>query len=82
MALAGRGRARIMSSVLFGFQCWIFIDSIREFLPHLAEPSYRLFDSSVLICEALGWLAGLAALVLLWQHASSRFYAASRQLPS
>ncbi len=82
MALAGRGWARIMSSVLFGVQCWIFTLAIREFLSHLADPSMRPFDSSVLIGAALGWLAGLAALILLWQRASGRFYAASRQLRS
>jgi hypothetical protein len=82
MALAGRGWARIMSSLLFGVQCWILSKSVREFLSHLTDPNYRLFDGSVLIGAVLGSLAGLAALVLLWQRASNRFYAASRELPS
>jgi hypothetical protein len=81
MAIAGRGWARIMSSVLFGVQCWVFIGRIREFVSNLVDPSSRLYDSSVLISGALGWLAGLAALILLWQRASSQFYAASRRLP-
>jgi hypothetical protein len=79
MALAGRGWARIMSTLLFGVQCWILSESVREFLSHLTDPNYRFFDSSILIGAVLGSLAGLAALILLWQPASSRFYAASRQ---
>ena len=79
MALAGRGWARIMSSVLFGVQCWLFIDSFRQFSSNFGVPNAGPFYGSILISAALGWLAGLAALILLWQRASSQFYAASRQ---
>ena len=79
MALVGRGWAHIMSSVLFGVQCWLFIDSFRQFSSNYGVPNAGPFYVSILISAALGWLAGLAALILLWQRASSQFYTASRQ---
>jgi hypothetical protein len=79
MALSGRGWARIMSSVLFGVQCWIFIDSLREFSSNSTVPNSGPFYGSILISATLEWLAGVVALILLWQRASSRFYAASGQ---
>ena len=38
------------------------------------------FSALPLISTALEWLAGLAALILLWQRASSQFFIASREI--
>ena len=74
MALTGQGWARIMSSVLFGILSLVFIDYLRAF------PSSLTFTSAgPFVIMALEWLAGLAALILLWRRAASQFYAASRR---
>ena len=86
MALAGRGWARIVSSVLFGVMCLLLIDYIHGFPSPAGVTSTGPFIGTVplvsalpLISGALEWLAGLAAIILVWQSASSRFYAASGQ---
>ena len=63
MALAGRGWARIVSSVFFGAMCLLLIDFIHGF------PSPA----------GLEWLVGLAAIILVWQRAAGQFYAAPGQ---
>ena len=63
-----------MSSVLFGVLSLVFIGHPRDFLLSLTLASTGPFVSM-----ALEWLAGLAALILLWQRAASQFYTASRR---
>ena len=84
MALVGHGWARIMSSVFFGVMCLLLVDFIRGFPSPSGVTSTGPFLGTVplvsalpLISGALEWLAGLAAITLLWQRASSQFYAAS-----
>lgn len=85
MALAGRGWARIVSSVFFGVMC-LLIDYIHGFPSPAGVTStgpfmgtVPLFSALPLISGALEWLVGLAAIILVWQRASGQFYAASGQ---
>ena len=84
MALAGRGWARIASSVFFAFMCLLLIEEIRGFPssggfsrtgPFIG--TVPLYDAMPLISASLEWLVGLAAIILLWQRAAGQFYAAS-----
>jgi hypothetical protein len=84
MALAGRGWARIVSSVLFGVMCLLLIDYIHGFPSPGNVTSTGPFIGTVplvsalpLISGVLEWLVGLAAIILVWQRASGQFYAAS-----
>jgi len=86
MALAGRGWARIVSTVFFGGMCLLLIDYIHGFPSPAGVTSTGPFIGTVplvsalpLISGALEWLVGLAAIILIWQRAPSQFYAASRQ---
>lgn len=86
MALAGRGWARIVSSVFFGVMCLLLIDYIHGFPSPGGVTStgpfigtVPLFSALPLISGALEWLVGLAAIILVWQRASGQFYAASGQ---
>ena len=86
MALAGRGWARIVSSVFFGGMCLLLIDYIHGFPSPAGVTSTGPFIGTVplvsalpLISGALEWLVGLAAVILVWQRASGQFYAASGQ---
>jgi hypothetical protein len=86
MALAGRGWARIVSSVFFGGMCLLLIDYIHGFPSPADVTSTGPFIGTVplvsalpLISGALEWLVGLAAIILIWQRAPSQFYAASGQ---
>lgn len=84
MALAGRGWARIVSSVFFGVMWLLLIDYIHGFPSPGGVTSTGPFIGAVplvsalpLISGGLEWLVGLAAIILLWQPASGQFYAAS-----
>jgi hypothetical protein len=84
MALAGRGWARILSSVFFGVMCLLLIDYIHGFPSPGGVTSTGPFIGTVplvsalpLISGALEWLVGLAAIILIWQRAAGQFYAAS-----
>jgi hypothetical protein len=86
MALAGRGWARIVSSVFFGVMCLLLIDYIHGFPSPGGVTSTGPFIGTVplvsalpLISGSLEWLVGLAAIILVWQGAAGRFYAASGQ---
>jgi hypothetical protein len=87
MALAGRGWARIVSSVFFGLMCLLLIDYIHGFPSPADVASTGPFIGTVplvsalpLISGAVEWLVGLAAIILVWQRAAGRFYAASGQV--
>ena len=77
MALAGRGWARVLSAVFFGIYFVSFVPSlIISFIPaRFSQPPGPRVVAEV----GLELLAGLAAIILLWQPASSRFFSASRQ---
>jgi hypothetical protein len=84
MALAGRGWARIMSSVFFGVMCLLLIDYIYRFPSPGGVTStgpfigtVPLFSALPLVSGALEWLVGLAAIILVWRRAAGQFYAAS-----
>lgn len=86
MALAGRGWARIVSSVLFAGMCLLLIDYIDRFPSpgNVASTgpfigTVPLFSALPLISGALEWLVGLTAVILTWQRASGQFYAVSAQ---
>lgn len=75
MALAGRGWARIVSSVFFGVMCLLLIDYIHGFPSPGGVTStgpfigtVPLFSALPLISAALEWLVGLASIILVWQH--------------
>ena len=70
-ALAGHGWARILSTVFFGIMCLMLVHYLIRSLPSA--------PAGVSVSLALEWLVGLAALILLWQRASSQFFTASRQ---
>jgi hypothetical protein len=57
----GRNRARIVSTVLFGLATLQLAGTIRDGL-------------ALFLIAVLGWLAGLAAVWLLWRPASSAFF--------
>lgn len=65
--LSGRNWARVTGTVLFGIAT---IEVAAGLIMPLAAP--------VKIVEAVIWLAGLAAVVLLWQPSSSAFFGAAR----
>jgi len=84
MALAGRGWARIMSSVFFGVMCLLLIDYIYRFPSPGGVTStgpfigtVPLFSALPLVSGALEWLVGLAAIIPVWRRAAGQFYAAS-----
>jgi hypothetical protein len=70
---AGRGWARVLSSVFFGIQCLDLLGAI-----------ISLFGSGAsvpgFVLTLAEWGIGLAALILLWQPESSQFFASARQL--
>ncbi|MGO9080123.1 MAG: hypothetical protein ACLQDY_13930 [Streptosporangiaceae bacterium] len=63
----GRGWGRVVSSVLFGLNTLFILLAVAR--PHA---------SLGLVLSLLVWLAGLGAIVLLWQRDSSRYFAARR----
>jgi hypothetical protein len=69
---SGRGWARVMSSVFFGFACLQLIGRISP----LTRSGGTVPSFIVLLVE---WGVGLAALSLLWRRESSEFFASARQ---
>lgn len=65
----GKSWARVVGTVFFGLAT---IGLISDFAQHI--------DVFSLIMTALVWLAGLGAVVFLWQKESSAFFAASRRV--
>jgi hypothetical protein len=85
-AVAGHDWARILSTVFFGVMSLMLVHFLKAFPSPSGVTSTGPFIGTVplvsalpLISVALEWLAGLAALILLWQRASSQFFTASRQ---
>ena len=64
---AGKNWARITATVFFGLDTLSVLAGLRQAEPALS----RVFSLLV-------WLAGLGAIVLLWQKISSAYFAASR----
>jgi hypothetical protein len=64
---AGKSWARITATVFFGLDTLSVLAGLRQAEPALS----RVFSLLV-------WLAGLGAIVLLWQKISSAYFAASR----
>ena len=64
---AGRGWARVLSTIFFGFQC----------LGLLASFGYH--SGIAVILTFVEWGIGLAALILLWKRESSEFFASAKQ---
>jgi hypothetical protein len=77
MALAGRGWARVLSAVFFGTYFVSFVPAlIISFIPaRFSQPP----GPGVVAEVGLELLAGVAAVILLWQPASSRFFSTSGQ---
>jgi hypothetical protein len=71
---AGRNWARILSSVFFGFECLGLIVGFAAL--------FLISGGEVVsfIGALAGWGIGLAALILLWQPASSQFFTFAEQL--
>jgi hypothetical protein len=76
IALAGRGSSRVLSWVFF-------VGYLVSFVPSLVVSSNARFGSHpspALVAEVgLELLVGLAAIVLLWQPASGRYFSASKE---
>jgi hypothetical protein len=68
---AGKGWARVISTVLFAFNTLFLLLSLLQ--PHA---------SLGLAASALVWLAGLAATILIWRRESGPYYAAKATEPS
>ena len=64
---AGKNWARITSTVFFGLDTLSLLAGLRQAEPALS----RVFSLLV-------WLAGLGAVILLWQKVSSAYFATSR----
>jgi hypothetical protein len=77
MVLAGRGWARILSTVFFGIYFVSFVpEVVISFLPgHFKTPA----NSFVVVFVGLEVLFGLAAIILLWQRESSWFFLACKR---
>jgi hypothetical protein len=77
MVLAGRGWARILSTVFFGIYFVSFVpETVISFLPgHFKTPA----NSFVVNFVGLEALFGLAAIILLWQRESSWFFLACKR---
>ena len=64
---AGKNWARITASVFFGLDTLSLLAGLRQAEPALSR-----------VISLLVWLAGLGAIVLLWQKISSAYFAASK----
>ncbi len=64
---AGKNWARITATVFFGLDTLSLLASIRQAEPALSR-----------VISVLVWLAGLGAVILLWQKISSAYFAASK----
>jgi hypothetical protein len=72
-AKAGRGWARVLSTVFFGFMCLGLLAAV---IAAAASPGNAV---PALLVTLIQWGAGLAALIQLWRPESSQFFAAARQ---
>ena len=68
---AGRGWARVLSTVFFGFSCLALIG---DFTALARDHTYLAFVLSLVV-----WGVGLAAFIYLWKRESSDFFAISKQ---
>jgi hypothetical protein len=73
---AGRGWARILSSVFFGL--WSVLLILEYSLAFLAKTRGG-GDMAVFVVVLAAWMAGIVALILLWQPESGAYYAARSQ---
>ena len=64
---AGKGWARIVSTVLFAIATISIVLSV-------ASTGGLAFGSATKFYELVGWLIGLAAIILLWRRASSDYF--------
>jgi hypothetical protein len=64
---AGKNWARITATVFFGLDTLSLLASFRQAEPALSR-----------VVSLLVWVAGLGAVILLWQKISSAYFAASR----
>jgi hypothetical protein len=70
----GRGWARVLSTVFFGFLCVQFIVSLAVMVNGKGTGAPAVF--MVILVE---WGVGLAALIQLWQRGSSEFFALAKR---
>jgi len=79
MVLAGRAWSRVLSAVFFvGYVAW-FVPSL---VLSLADPPGGQPSAALVAALGLELLVGLAANVLLWQHASGQYFSACKQARS
>ena len=64
---AGKGWARITSTVLFAIATISIIASV-------ASAGHLAFGAATKLYELVGWLIGLVAIVLLWRRASADYF--------
>jgi hypothetical protein len=64
---AGKGWARIVSTVLFAIATISIVLSV-------ASAGGVAFGNATKLYELVGWLIGLAAIILLWRRASSDYF--------
>ena len=77
MVLAGRGWARILSTVFFGIY---FVAFVPEIISSYTRNRYAQPKSPFgTVGVGLELLAGLVAIILLWQPASSWFFRAAKR---
>ena len=69
----GRKWARILSTVLFGLATLQLPGAFTQPTSH-AEPGATLLYYAVAVLFVAAWLAGAAAVWLLWRPASSAFF--------
>jgi len=72
----GRGWARVLSTVFFGFLCVQFIISLAVFASGKGNPGTAAVVFIIVLVE---WGVGLAALIQLWQRESSEFFAFAKR---
>jgi hypothetical protein len=68
---SGRGLARVLSTVFFGFSCLGLIGSLVSLA---SSHTYLAF-----IFAVASWVIGLVALIQLWKRESTEFFASAKQ---
>jgi hypothetical protein len=81
----GRGWARVVSTVFFGFLCLEFLFSVAGSAivfgtAGTAQSGTEVAGAATVII--VQWVAGLIALILLWRRRSNAFFTASKQARS
>jgi hypothetical protein len=73
---AGRNWARITATVFFGISCVSLLLTLGSAAAGAADNAFSAGSATVpgLIVTALNWLAGLAAVILLWNKRSSAYF--------